>query len=66
MKISGLDVLKCDFSDVDEPKFHDVERPLERFFYIQSIQKRNLHEIVEMTFYVSEMRWQVIICLLEV
>jgi hypothetical protein len=34
-----LNVLKCDFVDVDEAVFHDVERPLEHIFHIVGIQK---------------------------
>jgi hypothetical protein len=33
-----LNILKCDFDDLDEAMFLDVERPLERNFKILGIQ----------------------------
>jgi hypothetical protein len=40
-----LNILKCDFFDVDEAIFLDVERPFERIFYILDIQTYDLDEI---------------------
>jgi hypothetical protein len=34
-----LNVLKCNFVDVDEAVFHDDEGPIERNFYIFGIKK---------------------------
>jgi hypothetical protein len=45
-----MKVLKCDFGDEEETMFHDVERPLERIFYILDIQKSDLDEFGEVMF----------------
>jgi hypothetical protein len=37
--IFRLNVFNCDFVDVDEAMFHDVERPLERILYVVGIHK---------------------------
>jgi hypothetical protein len=34
-----LNILKCDFGDVDEAMLHGVERQFERYFYILAFQK---------------------------
>jgi hypothetical protein len=34
-----VNVLKCDFGDVDEKIFHDVERTFGRIFFILGFQK---------------------------
>jgi hypothetical protein len=39
-----LNVLKCDFVNVDEAMFSDVERSFERLFYIQGNKKNELVE----------------------
>jgi hypothetical protein len=39
--------LKCNFGDVDEAIFRNVERTFERIFYILSVQKSVLDEIAE-------------------
>jgi hypothetical protein len=39
-----LNVLKCDFGDVDEAMFHDVERSFERIFYNLGLQKSDFGE----------------------
>jgi hypothetical protein len=31
-------------------RFHDVERPLERIFYIMGIKKSDLYEVAEVKF----------------
>jgi hypothetical protein len=35
---------------VDKAMFHDVERPLERIFYIPGIQKTDLDKVAEVKF----------------
>jgi hypothetical protein len=40
LRTHNLNELKCDFGDVDEAMFHDVERPFKRIFYILAILKR--------------------------
>jgi hypothetical protein len=47
-----LDVLKCDFVDVDEAMFQGVERPCEKIFYLLD-KKRDLDEVAEMMFQVG-------------
>jgi hypothetical protein len=48
-----VNVLKFDFSDVDEATFHFVERTLKRIFYIPGIQKTVLDEVDEVMFQVG-------------
>jgi hypothetical protein len=48
--ICRLNVLNCDFVDVDEAMFHDVERPLERILYVVGIHKSVLDEAAEVLF----------------
>jgi hypothetical protein len=45
-----LNVLKCDFGDVDEAMFHDVERSQERILYILEIKKSDLFGVEEVKF----------------
>jgi hypothetical protein len=45
-----MSVLKCDFGDVDEEVFHDVERPCELIFYILGIQISHSKEVAEVMF----------------
>jgi hypothetical protein len=45
-----LNVLKCDFFEVDEAMFHDVERPQKYIFYILRIKKSDLYEFEEVKF----------------
>jgi hypothetical protein len=45
-----LNVLKCNFGEVDEAMFHDVERSFERIFYILGIQKSDLDEVANLSF----------------
>jgi hypothetical protein len=45
-----LNVLKCDFGDVDEAMFYDVEMPFEGIFYILGIQKIDFDELAEVMF----------------
>jgi hypothetical protein len=46
-RICLLNVLKCDFVDIDEAMLHDVERLLETRTDILGIQKRDLVEFAE-------------------
>jgi hypothetical protein len=61
--ICHQNVLKCDFIDVDDASFRDVERPLER---ILGIKKSDLDERAEVIFEVGEWLRELIICLLDV
>jgi hypothetical protein len=38
-------VLNCDFVDIDEAMFEDVERPCELYFCILGIEKRDVDEV---------------------
>jgi hypothetical protein len=49
-----LDVLKCDFVEVDEEMFQGVERPCEIICCILGIQKSDLDEVVEVMFQVGK------------
>jgi hypothetical protein len=49
-----VNVLKCDFGDIDETMFHVVKRTNECIFYILGIEKRVLDEVAEVMFYVGE------------
>jgi hypothetical protein len=64
--ICFVNVLKCDFGDVDETMFHDVERTFERIFLLLGIQKRVLDEVAVLMFLVCEWPWEFIICILDV
>jgi hypothetical protein len=43
-----LDVYKCDFGDVDEAMFHEVENAFERIFDFLGNQKPDFGEVVEL------------------
>jgi hypothetical protein len=45
-----LNILKCDFGDVDEAMLRVVERQFESIFYILGMQKRNLYDAAEVKF----------------
>jgi hypothetical protein len=45
-----VNVLKCDFLDVDEAMFLDVEGLFERIFYILVIEKRFLDDVDKVMF----------------
>jgi hypothetical protein len=45
-----VNVLECDFGNVDETMFHDVERTFEPIFNILGIQKSVLDEVAEVMF----------------
>jgi hypothetical protein len=45
-----LNVLKCDFGDVDEAMFLYIERLQERIFYILGIKKSDLYEVADVKF----------------
>jgi hypothetical protein len=38
-------VLKCNFGDVDEAMFHDVERPYEHIFFLLSMERSHSDEV---------------------
>jgi hypothetical protein len=43
-------VLKCDFGDVVEAMFHDVEKTFDCIFYIHGIQISVLDDVAEVMF----------------
>jgi hypothetical protein len=59
-----VNVLKCDFGDVVN-RFHNVEGPFERIFFILGIEKTIWRNLLKW-FQVAEWHWELIICLVNV
>jgi hypothetical protein len=61
-----LNVLKCDFFEVDDAMFLEVKRPFERIFEILGMQNRDFDEFAKVVIYVGEWPCEQIIYLLDV
>jgi hypothetical protein len=61
-----MNVLKCDFGDIDEAMIHDVKRPYEYIFCTLSFKSSDSDEFSQVMFYVGEWTWEYTICLTNV